>query len=419
MSSGGSVEVSTDRPSLDVERIRADFPVLARQVHGHPLVYLDNAASAQKPRTVLDAVDRFYSRINSNVHRGIHELSQEATAAYEAARATVQRFLNAASVDEIVFCRGTTEAINLVASTFGRQRVRTGDEILVTTMEHHSNIVPWQQLCQATGAKLEVAPITDAGQVDLDQFSRLLTDRTRLVSFVHVSNTLGTVTPARELIDRAHARGIPVLVDGAQAVPHMPVDVRALDCDFYALSGHKAFGPLGIGVLYGRRKWLEEMAPYQGGGEMILSVRFDRTTYKEPPHKFEAGTPNVVGAVGLAAALDYVRGIGFGAILMQEMELLARTRRALQEIGGVRIFGDAACKAAVVSFAADWAHPHDIGTFLDQEGIAIRTGHHCTQPLMERLGVPATARASFAFYNTAAEVDALAAALRRAKKFFA
>ncbi|MCZ6571780.1 MAG: cysteine desulfurase [Planctomycetota bacterium] len=419
MSTLEEVRASSPVAPIDVERVRADFPLLERSVHGKPLVYLDNAASAQKPRVVLERLQRFYTEINSNVHRGVHALSQAATEAYEGARETVRRFLNAGDVSEIVFVRGATEAINLVASSFGRQHVGAGDEVLITTMEHHSNIVPWQLLCESVGAHLTVVPVTDSGQLDLEAYGNLLTERTKLVALVHVSNTLGTVNPVKGMVALAHERDIPVLLDGAQAVPHMKVDLQELDCDFYALSSHKAFGPMGTGVLYGKHKWLESMPPYQGGGEMILSVQLDKSTFREPPGKFEAGTPSVAAAVGFAAALEYLEGFGgFDGIIAHETSLLARATHGLQQIGGVRLFGTSTCKAAVLSFVTDWAHPHDLGTFLDQEGIAVRTGHHCTQPLMKRFGVPATTRASFAFYNSLEEVDTFVRALEASREFF-
>jgi cysteine desulfurase/selenocysteine lyase len=405
-------------PVFDVRRIRRDFPVLRQKVHGKPLVYLDNAATSQKPQAVIDAVRHFYEVDCSNIHRGIHTLSQRATDAYEAARARVQRFINAADAGEVVFVSGTTAAINLVAQTFGRKHLQAGDEILVTTMEHHSNIVPWQILCQEKHARLRVAPINDAGELLLDEFEALLTPKTRLVSVAHVSNALGTINPIGRIIEMAHRRDIPVLVDGAQAAPHLRIDVQALDCDFYAFSGHKLYGPTGIGVLYGKEALLEHMPPYQGGGEMISSVTFERAFYKEPPFKFEAGTPNVAGAIGLGAATDYLEQLDHDAVQAYERELLGYAARALEQIPGLRLIGTARDKTAVLSFALDCAHPHDIGTILDREGIAIRTGHHCAQPLMERLQVPATARASLAFYNTRAEVDTLVAGLRKVHEMF-
>ncbi len=395
----------------DVVSIRNDFPILGKQVHGKPLVYLDNAASSQHPVQVIDAVKDLYESGYSNIHRGVHQLSQDATKAYENARATVRGFINADCMHEIVYTRGTTESINLVAQSFARPRLQKGDEILITHMEHHSNIVPWQILCEQTGAVLKVVPISDAGELEMDRFAELLGDRTKLVSVVHVSNALGTVNPVQEIIDMAHAQGVPVLVDGAQAVPHIPVDVQALDCDFYAFSGHKIYSPTGIGVLYGKEKLLNEMPPYQGGGDMILSVSFEGTTYNTLPYKFEAGTPNIAGAIGLGAGIDYVQKVGLGAIAAHEHGLLEYATSKLKQIDGLRIIGEADQKAGVLSFVLDAAHPHDIGTMLDAEGVAVRTGHHCAQPVMDRFGVPATARASFAMYNTFQEIDVLADAI--------
>jgi cysteine desulfurase/selenocysteine lyase len=396
------------------ERVRGDFPILARRIHGKPLVYLDNAASAQKPRAVIDAVRRVYEESYANIHRGVHQLSQEATKLFEEAREIVRRLLGAASRREIVFTRGTTEAINLVASSFGTLKVREGDEILITGLEHHSNIVPWQLLCERSGAKLKVVPITDDGQVVMEKFERLLNERTRLVAVAHVSNALGTINPVKAMIEAGRRVGAAVLVDGAQAAPHLAVDMKELDCDFYAFSGHKIYGPTGIGVLYAKEKWLEAMPPYMGGGDMISSVTFEKTTWNELPYKFEAGTPNIAGAIGLGAAIDYVQEIGLNTIASYENELLAYTIKTLGGIERVRLIGHSPCRASVQSFVIDKIHPHDIGTVLDQEGVAIRTGHHCAQPVMDRLGVPATARASLAFYNTRAEIDALAAGVRKA-----
>jgi cysteine desulfurase/selenocysteine lyase len=404
---------------FDVQRVRRDFPILNQRVHGKPLVYLDNAATTQKPQTVIDAMVRSYAEDNANIHRGVHLLSERATRAYEEAREKVRVFLNAPDAREVVFVRGTTEAINMVAQTFGRANIGPGDEVLITEMEHHSNIVPWQLICEEKGARLRVIPITDEGELRLDLVDGLLSDRTRLVAVVHVSNALGTVNPIRAIVEKAHARGVPVLVDGAQAVAHLPVDVQALGCDFYALSGHKLFGPTGIGVLWGRLPLLEEMPPYQGGGDMISSVTFKKTTYNVVPNKFEAGTPNIAGSVGLGVAIDYLSSIDFAAMRAYEHELLAHGTRALTAVPGVRIIGTAPDKASILSFVMEDVHPHDIGTILDQEGVAIRTGHHCTQPLMERMGVPATARASLALYNTKEEIDALVAALARVREIFA
>jgi cysteine desulfurase/selenocysteine lyase len=380
-------------------------------VYGKPLVYLDNAATTQKPQVVLDRVSQFYVEENANVHRALHWLSEQATDAFEDARATIARFVNARRAEEIVFVRGTTEAINLVAQTYGRSRVGRGDEIVISTMEHHSNIVPWQILCEQQGARLRVIPITDAGELDLDACATLLTDRTRIVSVTHVSNVLGTVSPVTEIVRLAHERDIPVLVDGAQAVAHDAVDVQALGCDFYAFSGHKVFGPTGIGVLYGASALLESMPPYQSGGDMIRSVSFERTRYDDPPRRFEAGTPDIAGAVGLATAIDYLTGIGFARIACVEHELLEYATSALSQLPGVRLIGAPAARAGVLSFVLDGVHPHDVGTILDREGVAIRAGHHCCEPLMDRLGLPATARASIALYNTREDIDALVAAL--------
>lgn len=402
----------------DVATIRNDFPILGRTVHGKPLVYLDNAASSQRPVQVIDAVRDLYAVHYSNVHRGVHQLSQESSELYENARVSVCGFIHAACVHEVIFTRGATESINLVAQSFARPRLRKGDEILITHMEHHSNIVPWQMVCEQTGAKLKVVPISDKGELEMDRFSELLSDKTRLVSVVHISNALGTVNPVKQMIDLAHTRDIPVLVDGAQAVPHIPVDVQALDADFYVFSGHKVYGPTGIGVLYGKEKLLSEMPPYQGGGDMILSVSFEGTTYNALPYRFEAGTPNIAGAVGLGAALQYVQKIGLGTIAAHEHGLLEYATARLREIDGLRIIGEAEQKAGLVSFVLDAVHPHDIGTLLDAEGVAIRTGHHCAQPVMERYGVPATARASFAMYNTFQEIDVLAEAIRKTIKMF-
>ena len=392
---------------LDVEAVRRDFPVLGRSVHGKPLCYLDNAASSQRPRVVIDAISRYYENSHANVHRGVHALSQEATDLFEGARESVRRFVNAASTREIVFVRGTTEAVNLVAQSWGRPRLGPGDEIVVSHLEHHANIVPWQMLCGQTGARLRVIPMTRSGELDFDAYRALLGPRTRLLALTHVSNALGTVVPVREYIAEARRHGIAVLLDGAQAVPHMPVDVRSLDCDFYCFSAHKMCGPTGIGVLYGREALLRAMPPWQGGGDMILSVSFERTTYNDLPWKFEAGTPHIAGAVGLAAAIDYLGAIGMERIAAAEHRLLEYATARLTTVPGLEIVGTAPAKAAVVSFTLGRVHPHDLGTILDMEGVAIRTGHHCAMPVMEFYGIPATARASFAFYNTRAEVDRL------------
>ena len=404
--------------ALDIARIRQEFPILHQQVHGKPLAYLDNAASCQKPQVVIDAISECYSRYYANIHRGVHALSERSTAAFEGAREKVRAFLNAASTREIIFTRGTTEAINLVAATFGDTSVGPGDEVLLTAMEHHSNIVPWQMLCQRRGACLRVAPIDDRGELLLEEFERRLTERTKLVAVVHVSNALGTLNPVRALIALAHARGIPVLLDGAQSVPHLSVDVQDLDCDFFAFSAHKVYGPSGVGVLYGKARHLEAMPPYQGGGDMIRSVTFDKTQYADLPHKFEAGTPAIADVIGLGAALDWVNRIGLDSIAAHEQELLDYATARLSEIAGLRLIGTARAKAAVVSFVLQGVHPHDIGTILDRDGVAIRTGHHCAQPVMEHFQVPATARASFAVYNTVEEVDALVAAVCKVKEWF-
>ncbi|MCC6714758.1 MAG: cysteine desulfurase [Gammaproteobacteria bacterium] len=402
----------------DLEGLRADFPILRTKVRGKPLVYLDNAATTQKPHSVIDIERRYYEEWNANIHRGVHWLSEKATHEYERARDTVRAFLNARSRREIIHTRGTTESINLVAQSFARPRLRPDDEVLITEMEHHSNIVPWQMVCQLTGARLRVVPITDDGELVAGEFERSLNERTRIAAIVHVSNALGTVNPVRQMVAAAHARGVPVLLDGAQAVAHMPVDVQALDCDFYAFSGHKIFGPTGTGILYGREDLLESMPPYQGGGDMIRTVSFENTTYADLPAKFEAGTPNIAGGIGLGAAIDYVQAVGLQRIGVLEHELLRyATARAL-EVPGLRIVGRAREKAAVLSFLLGDIHPHDVGTILDSEGIAIRTGHHCAMPVMTRYGIPATARASFAFYNTREEVDQLFVALEIARRVF-
>ena len=405
-------------PTLDVEGIRADFPILRRQVREHPLVYLDNAATTQKPNAVLDAIARYYANGNANIHRGVYVLSEEATAAYDAARVTVQRFLNARSPREIIFTRNSTESINLVAQSFGRRQVGPGDEVLITHMEHHSNIVPWQLLCEQMDARLRVAPIDDRGVLQMDEFERLITPRTRMISVVHLSNSLGTVNPVRDIVELARRHGVPVLIDASQSVYHMPVDVQALDCDFLCFTGHKIYGPTGIGVLYGREALLDAMPPYQGGGDMIQSVTFEKTTYADLPNKFEAGTPNIAGVVGLGAALDYLAGVGFEAIAPHEADLLAYGTAALSEVRGLRLIGTAPDKASILAFVIKGAHPHDVGTIVDTEGVAVRTGHHCTQPVMDRFGVPATARASVAMYNTRAEIDALVRALERVREMF-
>ena len=408
-----------EKTQFDVERVRRDFPILGRDVRGRPLVYLDNAATTQKPRAVLDALTRHYTESNANIHRGVHYLSETATQAHEAARATMQRFFNAREAREVIFTRNATEGINLVAQTFGRTQVGEGDEIVITGMEHHSNIVPWQMLREQTGATLRVAPITDDGELEWDALERLVGSRTKLVAVVHLSNSLGTVNPVRRVVELAHAHGAAVLIDGAQAAYHFPVDVQALDCDFYVATGHKLYGPTGIGVLYGKAERLEAMPPYQGGGDMISSVTFEKTTYNALPYKFEAGTPHIAGAIGLAAAVDYLTGLGLDQVAAHERGLLAYGTEALHQVPGVRLIGTASEKASILSFVMEGVHPHDTGTVVDQEGVAIRTGHHCTQPVMDRFGIPATARASLAMYNTRDDIDALIRALDRARGVFA
>ena len=403
---------------FDVERVRADFPILATRVNGHPLVYLDSAASSQRPLAVLRAVEHYETHSHANVHRGVHALSQAATAAFEGARERVRRFIGARSTREIIFTRGTTEAINLVAQAYARPRFQPGDEILISALEHHSNIVPWQMVCEQTGCTLKVAPINRRGELEFEEFTRLLSPRTRLVGVAHVSNALGTVLPVKRIIEAAHAHGAVVLIDGAQAVPHTPLDVAALGADFYTFSSHKLYGPTGLGVLYGREALLQAMPPWQGGGDMILTVSFEKSTFNELPYKFEAGTPNISGAVGLAAALDYLEGLGLEAIGAHEDRLLQRATAELAQLPDIELIGTAAHKASVLSFTMKGVHPHDLGTILDAEGVAVRTGHHCAMPVMTFFGVPATARASFACYNNDADVTALIAALRRAREVF-
>ncbi|HEX7253341.1 MAG TPA: cysteine desulfurase [Thermoanaerobaculia bacterium] len=405
-------------PRFDVERVRRDFPILSRKVHGKPLVYLDNAATTQKPRSVIDSERDVYEHFYANIHRGVHLLSVEATDAYEKAREKARDFLHARESREIVFVRGTTEAINLVASSFGRPRVGRDDEVLITALEHHSNIVPWQLLCEEKGARLRVVPMNERGELLLDELEHLLTERTRILAVAHLSNALGTLIPIAEIVRMAHARGVPVLVDGAQAVARLPVDVQALDCDFYAFSSHKIYGPTGVGVLYGKASLLEAMPPYQGGGDMISSVTFEKTTFNVLPYKLEAGTPNIAGAIGLGAALDYVRGIGIESIEKHEGELLAEATSRVRAIPGLRIIGTAAQKRGVLSFTIAGVHPHDIGTVLDREGVAVRTGHHCAQPVMDFFRVPATARASFGVYNRTEDLDALVAGIHEVKRMF-
>ncbi len=418
MSAPASVHPAAGAAAYDVRRIRKDFPILSRRVYGKPLVYLDNAATTQKPRAVLDAVRTFYETSYANIHRGVHRLSVESSEAYEKARETMRDFLHAADTREIVFVRGTTEGINLVAQTYGRANVRAGDEVLISALEHHSNIVPWQMLCDEKGAKLVVAPINERGEIRMDELEKRLSGKTKIVAVSHVSNALGTVNPVRKIIALAHARGAVALVDGAQAAPRLPVNVRDLDCDFYTLSGHKMYGPTGVGILYGKAKHLETMPPYQGGGDMISSVTFEKTTYNILPYKFEAGTPNIAGAIGLAAAADYMNALGIERIEAHENDLLAYGTRRLLEIPGLRIIGTAREKAAVLSFTLGGVHPHDVGTVLDCEGVAVRTGHHCAQPVMDFFQVPATSRASFALYNTREEVDVLVEGIHRVVEMF-
>jgi len=404
---------------FDVGKVRRDFPILAQRVRGKKLVYLDNAATSQKPQVVIDAISRYYEEGNANIHRGVHYLSERATEEHEAARKTVQNFINAEYAHEIIFVRGATEGINLVAQTYGRANVKAGDEVLITAMEHHSNIVPWQILCEEKGARLRVAPINDRGELLLDEFERLLNPRTRIVGVTHVSNALGTINPISRIVEMAHRHNIPVLVDGAQAVPHAKVDVQALDVDFYVFSGHKVFAPTGIGVLYGKTALLEAMPPYQGGGDMISSVTFEKTSYNKLPYKFEAGTPNVAGAIGLGTAIEYLNGLGIDNVAAYEHEVLGYSTEAISKIPGIRLIGTASQKAGVLSFVLEGVHQNDIGTILDQVGIAIRTGHHCAQPIMQRFGIPATARASFGLYNTKEEADALVAGIQKVREVFA
>ena len=401
---------------LDIEKIRSDFPILSRKVNGYPLVYLDNGASSQKPKQVIDAISYYYQYENSNIHRGIHTLSQEATTTYEEARITVQKFINAKHSHEIIFTEGTTESINLIASSFGKKHLSAGDEIIISTMEHHSNIVPWQMICEEKGAILKVVPINGKGEFIMEEYNNLLSEKTKIVSINHVSNTLGTINPVKEIIEKAHKHGAFVLVDGAQAVPHTNVDVQELNADFYAFSAHKMFGPTGVGILYGKEELLNDLPPYQGGGDMIKTVTFEKTTYNELPHKFEAGTPNIVGGIGIAAAINYINEIGIDNIEAYEHELLTYATEQIKQIEGIQIIGEAENKASVLSFLVDGTHPTDIGTIIDKLGIAIRTGHHCTEPLMNRFNIPGTARASFAFYNTFEEIDVFINALKRAVK---
>ena len=404
--------------TFDINKVRDDFPILKQWINGHPLVYLDNGATSQKPQSVIDAIVNYYTTTNSNVHRGVHTMSQQATDSYEGARGKVRRFINARDDKEIIFTRNTTEGINLVAYSYGRQNVGPGDDIIVSNMEHHSNIVPWQMLCEEKGANLLVVPINDSGELLMDEYEKMLSSRTKLVSITHVSNALGTILPAKQIVEMAHAHGAPVLLDGAQAVPHMPVDMQDLDCDFYVFSGHKLYGPTGIGILYGKEEYLEAMPPFLGGGDMIQSVTFEKTIYNDLPYKFEGGTPDIAGAIGLGAAFDYVNNLGFDQITAHEDELLRYGTEALSSIEGLKIIGTAEHKAGILSFVMDKAHPHDIGTILDEQGIAIRTGHHCAQPVMARFQIPATARASMAFYNTKEDIDALVKGIDRVLEVF-
>lgn len=406
--------MSTETAIINLQKIRADFPILNREINGKPLVYFDNGATAQKPQQVIDVINKYYQLENANIHRGIHTLSQEATDAYEKARVTVQQFINAKHEHEIIFTSGTTHSINLIASSFAKKHLKAGDEIIITTMEHHSNIVPWQMVCEETGAILKVVPINDRGEFLFDEYEKILSDKTKMVAVTHVSNTLGTINPVKEIIAKAKEFGAFTLIDGAQAVPHKKVDVQDLDCDFYAFSAHKMFGPTGVGILYGKEVILNELPPYQGGGDMIKTVTFEKTTYNELPHKFEAGTPNIVGGIALAAAINYMNSIGIENIAVHEEELLNYATEKIKEIDGIRIIGEAKSKASVLSFLVDGTHPTDIGMILDKLGIAIRTGHHCTEPLMNRFEIPGTARASFAFYNTKQEIDIFIEALKRA-----
>lgn len=404
----------TAQKVFDIDKIRREFPLLEREMNGKPIVFLDSAASSQKPSRVIDRLNDYYRQGHANVHRGVYQLSQEATTAFEEARELLRGFINAPSEKEVIFVRGCTEGINLVASSYGRKFINQGDAVLITAMEHHSNIVPWQMICEERGAELRVAPVNEAGELILDELYKLLDAKVKIVSLVHVSNTLGTINPVKEIIDRAHELGIPVLVDGAQAIPHSPVDVQALDADFYTFSGHKMFGPTGIGVLYGKEKWLEQMPPYHGGGEMIKTVTFEKTTYNELPHKFEAGTPDISGVIGLGEAVRYMQEIGYDNISRHEHELLVYATEQLSQIEGLRIIGTAKEKASVVSFLVDGIHPYDLGAILDKLGIAVRTGHHCTQPLMDQYGIPGTVRASFAFYNNTDDIDRLVKGIHRA-----
>lgn len=403
---------------FSVDRIRQDFPILTQQVRGKPLVYLDNAATTQKPLAVIETINQFYRQGNANVHRGIHSLSEQATAAYENVRHRVRDFIHAPNSEDIVFVKGVTDGINLVAQSYGRTFIKAGDEIVITAMEHHANIVPWQMLCEQVGAVLRVVPVSDEGVLDLEAYEKLLNPKTKLVAMVHISNVLGTVNPVKQMVELAHQQDIPVLVDGAQAAPHQAIDVQDIDCDFYLFSAHKMCGPTGVGVLYAKSHWLEQMPPYQGGGDMISQVSFEHSEYQKPPHKFEAGTPNIAGVIGMGAAIDYIESVGLEAIGAHEKHLLHQATKALSAVSGLKIIGTAPEKAAVIAFTLDGVHPHDIATLLDNEGVAVRAGHHCAMPLMQRFGVPATARASFAMYNTESEIEALVKALNSVQEMF-
>ena len=418
MNTQAVASVAVSKNSYDINRIREDFPILSKKVHGKNLVYLDNAATAQKPTYVIDKVNRYYTSMNANIHRGVHALSQEATEGFESARIQIKQFINALGKNQIIFTRGTTEAINLVASSYGRWKIIEGDEIIISHMEHHSNIVPWQLLCKEKNAKLKIIPINDKGEIIYEEFERLVNERTKFISVVYVSNSLGTINPVKKIINYAHQFNIPVMIDAAQAVNHIRVDVQDLDCDFLAFSGHKIYGPTGIGALYGKVELLDAMPPYQGGGDMISKVTFEETTYNELPHKFEAGTPDIAGAIGLGAAIEYVNKIGIENIKEHEKSLLEYATKKIEEVPGLRIIGNAKDKTSVLSFVLENIHPHDIGTFLDFEGVAIRTGHHCTQPVMQRFNIPATSRASFALYNTKEEVDVLVTGLKKIIEVF-
>jgi len=411
--------VDTDfKKIFDVDKIRKDFPILSTEVYGKPLVYLDNASTTQKPQCVIDTIEQYYKGINSNIHRGVHFLSEKATTSFEESRVKIRDFLNAKNTSEIIFVRGTTEAINLVATSYGNKNIKEGDEIILSTLEHHSNIVPWQLLCERTGAKIKVIPINNKGELIIEEYEKLITDKTKFVSVVHISNSLGTLNPVKKIVEIAHKRNIPVLLDGAQAAPHIKIDVQEIDCDFYAISGHKVFGPTGVGVLYGKEKLLDSMPPYQGGGDMIKTVTFEKTTYAELPHKFEAGTPNIAGAIAFESVLNYINKIGLDNILKHENDLMDYANDMLKPIEAVKIIGTAKEKSSVISFLIGDIHPYDVGTILDRLGVAVRTGVHCTQPIMDRFGIPGTVRASFAFYNTKYDVDMLARSIKKVIDMF-